>query len=143
MDEAGILKLLEKITAAYPNFELTEERIELWNESLRGFYPEEAAKNLNAHILTNHFPPTVADITQMSGNMEGLRRMFWEDRCEEAIGLHLTSGGTMDTFDQEGWRIKIKFAKFPRSELFFENQKEARNEEAIKFLGHGSDYESE
>jgi hypothetical protein len=118
MNEANILTLLEKITAAYPNFELTEDRIQLWNDSLLGFYMDEAEANLDKHILTNVFPPTIADITKLGGSMEWFRVSHWEGECKQAIATHLRDGKTMDTFDIEHWRIKIRFAKIPKNYIF-------------------------
>lgn len=55
-------KLLERIIMAYPNFELTTERIQFWREFLEDVPFEAAYKQLNLYIKANRFPPTIADI---------------------------------------------------------------------------------
>lgn len=68
MKRTETIKLLSLISTAYLNFELTEERIELWHEFLRNFQFEKGLLHLKRHIETNAFPPTIADILKKDPN---------------------------------------------------------------------------
>lgn len=64
MKKTDLAKLFAMISTAYSNFELTPEKISLWDEMLREMSFEEGMRNLREHILTNRFPPTIADIVR-------------------------------------------------------------------------------
>ena len=55
--------ILLKASAAYPNqLELTQDTLDVWLERLENFPAEKALKNLNTHIDSSRFFPTIADI---------------------------------------------------------------------------------
>jgi hypothetical protein len=62
MTEEQTVKILALIATAYPNFNLTDERVDLWHEFMRKFPFEKGLLHLKRHIETNSFPPTIADI---------------------------------------------------------------------------------
>lgn len=62
MTEEQGFEILERIAAVYTQFDLNEKRIEVWLEQLLKMPYERVLKNLNHHISTNRFPPSIADI---------------------------------------------------------------------------------
>ncbi|MFC3768318.1 replicative helicase loader/inhibitor [Paenibacillus sp. GCM10012303] len=81
MNKEETVKLLSLVTTAYPTVELTNERIALWSEMLRGVPLAAALPALREHILSSHFPPTIADIIRSGGDESG------EDREIEARNI--------------------------------------------------------
>lgn len=65
MEEEQTLRLLSVISTAYRSVELTNEEVELWIWMLREIPFETAQDNLKRHILTNRFPPTIAEIANI------------------------------------------------------------------------------
>lgn len=55
--------ILEYISAAYPRFEITEKRVEIWVEQLANMPYEKVLARLKQHIKEKPFPPSVAEIS--------------------------------------------------------------------------------
>lgn len=53
------------ISHTYPNFEVTQEKIDVWYKLLRNQNPAVVMKNTERHILTSKFIPTIADIREV------------------------------------------------------------------------------
>lgn len=62
MNKSQAYKIIKQISAAYPTFDPTPERLELWTKKLSGIEYETAAGRLDKYINNNRFAPTVADI---------------------------------------------------------------------------------
>lgn len=62
MNKSDVKELLKQIVVAYPNFEVSEPRFNLWCEMMQDISFKYAQKNLVEHIKTNRFAPTIADI---------------------------------------------------------------------------------
>jgi hypothetical protein len=107
------LKLLSIIVTAYPNMSLTTEVSKLWQEMLQAVSFDAAQVNLKQHILSNRFPPTIADITRHDPEVfTDYKKMYLdtetyllqlEERQRLAIDCppqysrkHLKSGGKQD-----------------------------------------------
>lgn len=80
MNKVEAMKILETITAAYPTFELTEKRIELWGAFLDDMDYEPVLHRLKDYIADKRFPPTISEIAVKppvkNGHLEQVRR--WE-----------------------------------------------------------------
>ncbi|WP_025727743.1 replicative helicase loader/inhibitor [Heyndrickxia ginsengihumi] len=63
MKEEEVFQILHTINAAYSRFEVTDDRIILWNEMLIDMNFEKVMSRLKAHIREKPFPPTIAEIT--------------------------------------------------------------------------------
>lgn len=55
-------ELLTLIFTAYPNFEITKDRIDLWVDMLTDAVFDKAKANTEQHIKTSKYPPTIAEI---------------------------------------------------------------------------------
>jgi len=66
---------LEQIAAAYPNFEVTPQRVQMWGRQMKSIEYDLAVKRLDGYSAWNKFPPTVADIAS-SGEMKQRERKF-------------------------------------------------------------------
>lgn len=72
MDRKQITLLLAKAAASYPNsapnFKERPNLFEPWAEMLASFDGETALRNLNRHISSSSFFPTIADIMRQEPN---------------------------------------------------------------------------
>lgn len=57
-------EILLTIAAAYPKFNLTDNklRVNVWVENLLSMPFEAVKQRLNGHVLNNPFPPSIAEI---------------------------------------------------------------------------------
>jgi len=69
-------ELMKTVVAAYPNFEITPERVNLWVYMLGDIDNERAKVNLMRHIKLSKYIPTIADIR--GETQEELERREWE-----------------------------------------------------------------
>lgn len=72
-------KFIKLIVEAYQNFQPTPGRVKLWAEMLTDIDFETAIKRLRAHIKTNRFVPTIAEIL----NPDGVAR---QDGAHDELG---------------------------------------------------------
>ncbi|MEC0169877.1 hypothetical protein [Paenibacillus graminis] len=78
MDKAEVGILARIIKANYPGFDKSPENIDRLHRYLRDFPFEEAAANVRQHILTEKFPPNVAEIRGRLGEQIERDRMRQE-----------------------------------------------------------------
>jgi ribosomal protein L12E/L44/L45/RPP1/RPP2 len=62
MTSKQVISILRYIAAAYPNFEVTEERVAVWIEQLSEVDYEAALKKVKKHVALNKFPPSIAEV---------------------------------------------------------------------------------
>ena len=62
MTSQEVKKLFEVIAVAYPKFEASKEKLELWTELLEDISFEYGMKKVKNHIKSSRFEPTIADI---------------------------------------------------------------------------------
>jgi hypothetical protein len=55
--------ILKHIAAAYPRFEITEQRLEVWHEYLQNMPYEQVLAKVKHHIASEKFPPSIAEIS--------------------------------------------------------------------------------
>ncbi|WEK53287.1 MAG: replicative helicase loader/inhibitor [Candidatus Cohnella colombiensis] len=65
MKDTEAIKIMALITTAYPNRPWTDEQTELWIEMLAPVPFERAKANIRNHIMTNQFPPTIAEVARV------------------------------------------------------------------------------
>lgn len=82
MNKAEVAMLVRAIKANYPGFDSSSENIDRLTGLLRDFPYEVALGNVRQHILTERFPPNVAEIRGRLG--EQLER----ERMREATEQH-------------------------------------------------------
>ncbi len=69
MTESEVIKLLTMIAAAYPNMKaVTKLQVKIWHESLKDIPVKVALANAKKHIMTNQYPPTIAEILGTNKN---------------------------------------------------------------------------
>lgn len=68
MNRVEILDLLTEIKRNYPSFDVSDESIERHSKYLRDFPFDAAMQNVEDHIRTDRFPPTIADIRGRLGD---------------------------------------------------------------------------
>ncbi|TYR78461.1 hypothetical protein FZC66_19455 [Priestia megaterium] len=54
--------IIRSITIAYPNFEMSQEKLVFWLNHLMTMPFGAIQQNLNAYIRTSSFPPTISQI---------------------------------------------------------------------------------
>lgn len=87
MNKEKVLELFKFLVAVYPNFEVTQDKINIWSNLLKGQNPAVIMKHAERYALDNRFPPSVSDLREKnidSNNNDFLKRL--EDWEEKAIG---------------------------------------------------------
>ena len=87
MNKVETIKLLTIISAAYPSFEVTEERIALWHEMLEEADYGLAIEELKDRIMKEKFPPAISDIAEVIRREKERRRFEYEQH----MALHGTA----------------------------------------------------
>lgn len=64
MTEIEVKKLFLIINNTYHGFVFDEHKVKIWSDLLRNVDFQLAQKNLRSHIMTEKFPPTIADIAK-------------------------------------------------------------------------------
>ncbi|CEI81266.1 Loader and inhibitor of phage G40P [Oceanobacillus oncorhynchi] len=63
MTKAEVLELFKLIKSIYPNFEVTQEKIDMWADVMKGMDFDRVMARAKEHVTTNKFPPTIAEIS--------------------------------------------------------------------------------
>jgi hypothetical protein len=113
MTKEEVLSLLKVISSAYHNVDMTDERTALWCQLLGDFPLERAQKHLKEHIISNHFPPTPADIIRFNPNKDLLSKMYFDAIRIEAFEEHMRKGGAPEEFNNHQWEEKRKHYELP------------------------------
>lgn len=113
MTRAETLKLLNVISSAYNNFDLNEDRITLWCQLLIDFPIERAQMHLKEHIISNHFPPTPADVIRFNPEKDRLSKSFFDAIRIEAFNDHMRNGGNPEDFNNQLWEAKREHYELP------------------------------
>lgn len=83
MNKTEVVELMERIDHMYPgkfNTRNMASTIPLWQEALKDFDKELAHKNLDLHVLTNDWPPQLANLTRRDKETRTTVRSFEETR---------------------------------------------------------------
>lgn len=81
-----VQKLLDIIVDAYPQFELSPGRIDLYKKMLSDLDVEALAAAVKQHIATSKFPPTIAELRQGAATVSGPALPSYADAWEEVLG---------------------------------------------------------
>lgn len=74
MKKADVIELIAELVDNYSNFDGSEENIERHYKYLQDFPFEAAMKNIENHIRTNQYPPTIAEIRGRLGDQLDIQR---------------------------------------------------------------------
>ncbi|WP_028590327.1 replicative helicase loader/inhibitor [Paenibacillus massiliensis] len=75
MERADVIRLVMIIAESYPTFDDSDENIDRHAKYLRDFPLDTAIQNVEQHIMTNKFPPTIAEIRGRLGEQIERERM--------------------------------------------------------------------
>lgn len=106
MKQTETAKLLAVIKTAYPNFEITPAVTVLWHDFLQHMDSEEAQLHLREHIISNRFPPTIADIVKFNRLKHELKLAVLSRERDDAFAQFLLEGGDPEEFNNEPWHEK-------------------------------------
>jgi hypothetical protein len=87
MKQQETAQFLAVVKTAYPHFDISEEVVRLWHQFLSAISFVTAQKNLNDHIASNRFPPTIADIVRKDPNQYVDYAQLREETEERLIQL--------------------------------------------------------
>ncbi len=76
MTKRQVFDLLTFLKDVYPNLEVTQSKINTWTRLLKNQDPVRVMKNAEKYVLSNKFPPTIADLTEK--DIEERRNDFLE-----------------------------------------------------------------
>ncbi|KAF6591018.1 replicative helicase loader/inhibitor [Paenibacillus sp. EKM205P] len=103
MTEEQTIDLLTLIATAYPMFQANDDVLSLWNKMLSDIPAERATRNLQQHIKTMKFPPTIAEIRGSEGasmfdnmRLETQQRLQQIKQWEENACPRLSAGVKRD-----------------------------------------------
>lgn len=68
MNKSEVIELLKILKRTYPNIDTSAEGVEHYCKYLRDFSFAAAKENVKRHIMTDRFPPTIADIRGRLGD---------------------------------------------------------------------------
>ena len=55
-------RFMKQMIGAYPQMNLMDATMEIWQRHLSGMEYDQAIRNLDRHVCTSKFPPTIAEI---------------------------------------------------------------------------------
>lgn len=76
MTKKQVFELLNFLKDVYPNFDVTQSRINAWSRLLRNQNPAKVMQKAERYVLENKFPPSIADLTER--NIEARKNDFLE-----------------------------------------------------------------
>lgn len=100
MKATEVLKIIALISTAYPNREWTEEQTELWISMLTDVSFITAQSNLRQYILSNRFPPSIADIANDDSEVVMDPEIYHRNK-QIAHQQWVTAGGDPEAFVYE------------------------------------------
>ena len=65
MNKEQVFEALKLISDTYPNFELTQSKIDTWARLLKDQNPAVIMRNTESYVLSQKFPPTIADLREV------------------------------------------------------------------------------
>lgn len=68
MNRSEVIRIMEVIKRTYPSFDVSAASIDHYAKRLQDFPFEAALENVEQHILTERFPPVIADIRGRLGD---------------------------------------------------------------------------
>lgn len=100
MNKLQVIDLFRLIKRTYPNFDTSAANVEHYAKYLQDFSFEAAVDHLDKYILTERFPPTIADIRGRLGDQMDAQR------SKDAAAAHfanLDTWGAASTPPPEGY----------------------------------------
>lgn len=79
MDKKQTADFIKQIMGAYPSFNPTTERLEIWSRLMVKIDYNIALSRLDKHVAVSNFPPTIADILNPDGEKKKAKH---DDYCE-------------------------------------------------------------
>ena len=64
MKREQVIEVFKIIKSVYPNFEVSTEKVDIWTRLLKDQNPAIIMKNTEQYVLTQKFPPTIADLRE-------------------------------------------------------------------------------
>lgn len=65
MTKKEVANILVFINSIYPNFEITQEKIDTWTFLLENQDFEKVMENAGKYAMSNKFPPVIADLIEI------------------------------------------------------------------------------
>lgn len=66
MNREQVKKLFKRIKEFYGSFDVYSEKVDAWTSVLSRYEQDFVSENLEDHILTNKFAPTISDLVNVS-----------------------------------------------------------------------------
>ena len=84
MNRDQIKEVFKILAYAYPKFEVNSEKIDFWHKYLSDQNPAVVMKKAEKHVMTNSFPPTIAELREAQRNDEvSVIAGFWSEKMYE------------------------------------------------------------
>lgn len=104
--------MLLQIKTAYPNFNLSEDAVNLWTSFLVKADMEYAAQNLREHIELSDFPPTIHKIVKVNEHVKANRekertRQMLQEQDRLRLELSTTPPWEKEGLSQREWMARV------------------------------------
>jgi len=86
VDEKQKANFIKQIIGAYPSFEPTPERLQIWQRNLDEINYDLAVKRLDKHVTNHKFPPTIAEILNPDAELKRKQKVELDTLSPAAIG---------------------------------------------------------
>ena len=64
MDRKQVIEVFKLLKSVYPNFDVSTEKVDIWTRLLKDQNPAIVMKNAERYVLTQKYPPTIADLRE-------------------------------------------------------------------------------
>lgn len=71
MNKEQVFEVLKLISDTYPTFEITQSKIDTWARLLKDQNPATIMRNTEKYVLSQKFPPTIADLREIKLEAHG------------------------------------------------------------------------
>lgn len=71
MNKEQVFELLQLLNVTYPSFDISQTKIDIWSKLLKDQNPAVIMINAERYVLTQKFPPTIADLRETRTEAKG------------------------------------------------------------------------
>ncbi|CAI6087214.1 hypothetical protein [Cohnella sp. JJ-181] len=107
MNRSEVIRIMEVIKRTYPSFDVSAASIDHYAKRLLDFPFDAALENVERHVLTERFPPVLADIRGRLGDQLDSQRSKTEAAAYEAQ-LEAWRSGSLASPPPPGYWDEVK-----------------------------------
>lgn len=86
MIKSETFNLMEAIQQFFPQFEITQSKIDLWHKALKDIEHADGEENLMSYVKYNRYPPTVSDIANQKKEEKRIQHIPNVEETKKFLG---------------------------------------------------------